>query len=188
VVPAAWAATINGTSRADQIAVQSNGLRDRVNCGAGRDVVTADLFDRVASDCEVVSRQLSHDTTSVPRAQHETQVEPDSFAFGTTIVTAFQSGRFFGGGAAGIGWATSRDAGASWRGGFLPLTTERASDPVVAYDAVHGVWMIGVLSVTTASRGVQVSRSVDGLRWEPLTTVVDAPLSAGSYDKEWIDN
>ncbi len=161
--PAAWAATIKGTSRADRFAVQDNGKLDRVTCGAGLDVVTADLSDAIAADCEVVSRQLSRDPTTARLAQHQTQVEPDSFAFGSTIVTAFQSGRYFSGGAAAIGWASSRDAGASWRGGFLTLTTERASDPVVAYDAMHGVWLVSVLSVGDETRGIQVSRSPDGL-------------------------
>ena len=63
-VPSAWAATINGTKRPDRIAVEGNGTTDRVRCGAGRDVVTADLGDRIAADCEVVSRQLSRDTTT----------------------------------------------------------------------------------------------------------------------------
>src|SRR5439155_802768 len=83
----------------------------------GHDVVTAELFDRVAADCEVVSRQLSRDTLTDEPAQHETQVEPSSAASGGTIVTVFQSGRHLGGGAAGIGFATSRDAGATWRSG-----------------------------------------------------------------------
>jgi hypothetical protein len=182
--PAAWAAAITGTGRADRIAVQGNGVRDRVVCGGGRDVVTADLFDRIAPDCETVSRQLSRDPTTSRFYQHQTQVEPDSFAFGSTIVTVFQSGRTIGrGGAAAIGWATSPDAGTSWRRGFLELTTERASDPTVAYDAQHGTWLVGVLSVDAdESRGIQVTRSADGMQWSPLANVADTD----SADKEWI--
>ncbi len=51
---------------------------------------------------------------------HATQVEPDTFAFGSTIVTAFQTGRFNDGGASDIGWATSTNGGKSWKHGFLP--------------------------------------------------------------------
>jgi hypothetical protein len=47
-------------------------------------------------------------------------VEPDSYSFGSTIVTVFQSGRFLDGGAANIGFATSRNGGRTWRSGVLP--------------------------------------------------------------------
>ena len=119
----------------DRIAVDFDRARDSVACGAGQDLVSAELVDIVAADCETVSRQLSRDALRLSGAQHETQVEPDSLAVGSTIVTAFQSGRLIEGGAAGIGWATSTDAGQSWRAGFLERVTDRASDPVVAYDA-----------------------------------------------------
>jgi hypothetical protein len=40
--------------------------------------------------------QLSADPYTNPNSQHQTQVEPDTFAYGSTIVAAFQSGRFTG--------------------------------------------------------------------------------------------
>jgi hypothetical protein len=185
--PSAWALTIKGTRGPDRIAVHSNDLRDTVNCGAGRDIVTADLSDRVAADCEVVSRRLSRDATTDFQAQHETQVEPDSFAVGRTIVTAFQSGRHAGGGgAAAIGWATSRDAGKTWRAGVLPSRSERVSDPVVAYDAAHRVWLIALVGVTDGVVDVLLARSPDGVRWSTPVVVVDALTVDAGYDKEWI--
>jgi len=51
--------------------------------------------------------QLSSDPYTNPDSNHKTQVEPDTFAFGNTIVAAFQSGRFFDGGASNIGWPTT---------------------------------------------------------------------------------
>src|SRR5258708_38215210 len=51
---------------------------------------------------------------------HKTQEEPDTFAFGSTIVSAFQVARFHNGGADDIGWATSSDGGKSWKHGFFP--------------------------------------------------------------------
>ena len=57
---------------------------------------------------------------TAPTGQHATEVEPDTFAFGSTVVSAFQVGRVFNGGATDIGWATSRNGGASWTHGFLP--------------------------------------------------------------------
>jgi hypothetical protein len=186
VIPQAWAATIAGTRGPDRIASNGNGTRDRVSCGAGRDLVNADLADLVAADCEVVSLQLSRDATTAFGAQHETQVEPDSFAFGRTIVAAFQSGRYEDGGAAGTGWATSQDAGSTWRSGFLPMTSERVSDPVVTYDAVHGVWLIAILGVSEGNLSILLSRSQDGVRWETPVAAVDPAVTGANYDKEWI--
>src|SRR5690348_2769349 len=130
----------------------------------------------------VALTQISSDpfsnTTAVDGVDvfHATQVEPDTFAFGSTIVSAFQTARFHNGGADDIGWATSTNGGRSFKHGFLPGLTfqvdptspfERVSDASVAFDAKHGVWMISSipllpnLSVPT----VFVSRSTDGLHW-----------------------
>src|SRR5436305_13553109 len=46
--------------------------------------------------------------------QHATEVEPDTFASGQTVVAAFQTGRFFDGGATAVGYSVSHDGGASW--------------------------------------------------------------------------
>lgn len=133
--------------------------------------------------------RISHDPYTNPGAQHRTQVEPDSFAFGNTIVAAFQSGRFYNGGASNIGWATSADGGKTWTHGFLPNTTtavggpfERLSDPSVTYDAKHGVWLINSLSLWNVH--VIVSRSADGgLTWQnPI--LISGPNMG--YDKNWI--
>lgn len=113
---------------------------------------------------------------------------------GSTLVAAFQTGRIASGGATNIGWATSTDGGATWTDGFLPgLTTgegsgpyDAASDPVVAYDAKHGVWMIASLplSSTIQTPAVVVSRSSDGgLSWQnPVSAAAGVPSS----DKNWI--
>ena len=68
-----------------------------MRCGAGTDVVNADLIDAVARDCELVGRRLSRDPYTSDDAQHETEVEPDSFTFGRTTVATFQVGRRFEG-------------------------------------------------------------------------------------------
>ena len=140
--------------------------------------------------------RLSTDTLTNSTSQHATEVEPDTYAFGSTIVSAFQVGRIFTGAAADIGFATSRDGGATWTDGMLPgitifqggTTFNAAGDPVVAYDAAHGQWLITCLGVDEDASGnpileqVLVSRSVDGLNWEAPIAV--NPL--GGYDKEWI--
>jgi hemolysin type calcium-binding protein len=183
-----------GGPGADSLAVEADVARDVVSCGTGRDIVTAELIDRVSSDCETVSRQLARDTNRSTAAHHQTQVEPDSFSVGNSIVTTFQSGRMSQGAAAMIGFATSHNAGRTWRSGYLPGVTAdstppgpgRASDPVVAFDAVQGVWLIATLSVGPDGTRLLISRSTDGLRWSAPVATASAPPGQLSYDKEWI--
>lgn len=132
---------------------------------------------------------------NAPSGEHATEVEPDTFAFGSTVISAFQTGRVFNGGATDIGWATSSDGGVSWTHGFLPDTSKEAmkpgsffsvSDPSVAYDARDHVWIISWLGAHFSGGGivdVMVSRSADGgLTWTPPVTVA---ATGAFYDKNW---
>ncbi len=187
---------IQGRAGNDRIKVDGGRL-DTVRCGRGRyDIVNADQADRVASDCETVARVVARDSFRAP-AQHATIAEPDTLAWGNVVVTAFQAGRFRDGGAVNTGWATSRDGGRTWRSGLLPSLTvasrpagrwQRASDPVVAHDAAHGVWLISSLAFSNGeAAAIVVSRSSDGLRWSPPVTVAEAPWRRDLLlDKEWI--
>ncbi len=155
--------------------------------------------------------QLGDDPyTSVSPSLHKTAFEPAAAAFGSTMVTAFQVGRFVDGGSTNIGWASSSDYGQHWRTGFLPSTTiyaggshARISDPAVSYDLAHRVWLISALVVDAGTdaegntflygSAVVVSRSRDGGRtWSAPVTVAAAPSPpAGSfpeveYDKDWL--
>ena len=125
---------------------------------------------------------------------HQTEVEPDTFSNGSTIVAAFQVGRIYDGGACAIGFATSTNNGGSWTGGLLPGLTkyaaggtwDRATDAAVAYDARHGVWLISslVLSESGATDRIYTSRSTDGgLTWG---TPVLTESSSAAPDKNWI--
>src|SRR2546423_8748028 len=67
--------------------------------------------------------RISSDPFTNPTSQHRTQVEPDTFAFGSTILAAFQTGRFYDGGSSDIDFATSLDAGPTWARGVLPGIT-----------------------------------------------------------------
>jgi len=191
--------TIVGTTGPDTIKARGGndliqvafGSKDRVDCGAGRDVVTADLGDVVTANCETLSRRLSVDPYSNADSQHETAVEPDSASFGNTVVAVYQLGRREGGAAANIGAAVSRNAGRTWTRSTLPGTTVNttppgpeigASDPVVAYDAVHSVWLVGTLTVERSFSHIEVARSSDGRRWS-------SPIQAAGgqvLDKEWL--
>jgi hypothetical protein len=147
------------------------------------------LLGTAAATANVGLTQVSSDPYTDTQAQHRTEVEPDTFAFGSTIVSAFQVGRVFGGGSSNIGWATSRDGGATWTHGFLPgITTNgggtylQASDPSVTFDAQDNVWLISSLGINGSRVDVLTSRSTDGgLTWQnPVTT------ATGSLDKNWI--
>jgi hypothetical protein len=149
-----------------------------------------------ASPLQISSDPFSQATCKASTTtNHSTEVEPDTFSNGSTIVSAFQVGRIYDGGACAIGFATSADNGATWTSGQLPGITkyvggganDRATDAAVAYDARHGVWLVSSLTLLEAGgiRGnaVVTSRSTDGgLTWSnPFTTA-----TGGDLDKNWI--
>ncbi len=139
--------------------------------------------------------RVSEDPYTNGNSYHRTEVEPDTFAFGSTIVATFQAGRFPKFGASNLGWAVSSDAGSTWTQGFLPGTTIRATppgqlrrvtDPSVAYDASHDTWMIFGLE-SPSHRTVFVSRSTDGARTFGSPVVVQSSETGHhSFDKTWI--
>jgi hypothetical protein len=152
-------------------------------------VVGGLLAAATPASANVAVTQVSTDPYTDAQAQHRTEVEPDTFAFGSTIVSAFQVGRVSGGGSSNIGFATSTDGGATWTQGFLPGTTANTggpcgqiSDAAVAFDAKHNVWLISSLGVNCPGNPVFTSRSTNGgLTWSnPVTT------ATGSLDKNWI--
>src|SRR3954447_20125187 len=125
---------------------------------------------------------------------HQTEVEPDTFASGSTVVAAFQVGRISDGGACAIGFATSTNNGGTWKSGLLPGITkyagagpnDRATGASVAYDARHNVWLVSSLTLLEAGEvhgnAVVTSRSTDGVTWSnPFTTA-----TGGDLDKNWI--
>ena len=146
----------------------------------------------------VAVTRISTDPFTNSTSQHATEVEPDTFSSGNTIVSTFQVGRFFDGGSSDIGFATSTDGGSTWAKGFLKGITPymgsggeggggsfaRVSDPSVAFDAKHNVWLISSLPLnsTPQGAGVLVNRSTDGgLTWGTPVTV-NADIGA---DKNW---
>jgi len=142
-----------------------------------------------------IIKQISQDIFRNKDSQHLTEVEPASAAFGNTIVSAFQDGRYYsGGGASDISFATTTNGGKRWHYGELPGVTtrrghgiyDRGSDPAVAYDAKHGLWMIETLPILVAGGdrpAMIISRSVDGLTWQ---NPVPVGPDLGDSDKTWI--
>jgi hypothetical protein len=136
--------------------------------------------------------KVSHDPYENPNAYHQTELEPDTYAWGDTIVSVFQTGRFPDGGSSNTGYATSVDGGETWTHGFMPETTvyadppgpyARISDPVIAYDAKHDVWLANSL-IVQGSNPLIVNRSTDGgLTFKKPLIVSDTGVG---YDKNWI--
>lgn len=147
----------------------------------------------VGSSGGITLTEVSTDPFTDTDAQHATEVEPDTFAYGSTIVSAFQVGRVYGGGSSDLGWATSTDGGSTWSHGFLPGLTvnqggsyAQVSDAAVAYDARHGEWLVVGLPIDSSGNaaGVTVNRSTDGLTWQNATQAVG--FDGLGYDKQWV--
>jgi hypothetical protein len=142
--------------------------------------------------------QVSADPFTNATSEHATEVEPDTFANGSTVVAAFQVGRFFNGGATDIGFARSGDGGATWGPpGFLPGMTfssgaaspfERVSDPSVAFDAAHGTWLISSIPLlpNRVVPTVFVNRSTDdGRTWSTPVSIPPPVSNSVNLDKNW---
>src|SRR3954469_21082261 len=156
-----------------------------------------------AASANVPVTKISSDPFANTTSQHATEVEPDTFSSGSTIVSAFQVGRFFNGGGTDIGWSRSTDGGANWTSSFLPGLTatsgiggatgapfERVSDASVAYDRRHNTWLISSIPLefsTTNVPTVFINRSTDGgATWSgPVRTPDPAGTNKVDLDKNW---
>lgn len=142
--------------------------------------------------------RISTDNLTNTDSDHKTEVEPDSFAWGDTIVSTFHVARrpgSIGWGSGAIGYSTSTNGGQTWKYGNLPGLTVNykngtfgaAADPSVAYDSKHAEWMISTLPLVGLSSSsskigdAAVSLSPNGLTWgNPI--MID---STGLDDKNW---
>ncbi len=144
---------------------------------------------------QVKLAKISADPWKNTDSQHATEVEPDTFAYGSTIVSVFQEGRYnTGGGASDIGFSTSTDGGKTWKTGIFKGITrvensknpyDRASDPAVAYDASHKMWLAEALPILGGNgQEPVVVASKDGLTWgKPVLTAAN---NGDFIDKSWI--
>src|ERR671930_489732 len=157
---------------------------------------SAALVVSLAASATIPVLRIATDPFTNSTSQHKTVVEPDSFFFGSTGVAAAQAGRSTDGGASGIVFARSVDNGVSYVSGTLPGITvfqnppgpfARVSDPSVAHDRAHGVWMVSSLALDASIRGVAVivNRSTNGgATWgNPVT--VRAATGTQDFDKNW---
>ena len=135
--------------------------------------------------------------TIVDSIGYQAEVQPAlaSAAGSKTLVSAFEVGRAYNGGASAIGWATSVNGGKSFKHGLVPLTIQaggsggiwRGADPSVAYNARYGKWLVEAtgLGSTANTLGLYVSRSDDGKSWgSPIQ--VHAAGTGDTPSKSWI--
>ena len=177
---------------------------DRVSVGVRRAplfLVLAALVALVATagaGANVALTRVSSDPFTNSTSQHATEVEPDTFAFGSTVVGVFQVGRFFDGGGTDIGFVRSGDGGRTWDApGFLPGMTfssgavspyERVSDASVAFDAAHGTWLISSIPLLpdTSVPTVFINRSTDdGRTWSTPLSIPPPDAKHVDLDKNW---
>src|SRR6478609_7486267 len=167
----------------------------------GAIAATAGFAWAATAQADVALTRVSADPFTNASSQHATEVEPDTFAFGSTVVAAFQVGRFFNGGASDIGYARSTDGGATWGvSSFLPGLTfnagpfsgaqspfERVSDPSVAFDAKHNAWLISSIPIlpNLVVPTVFVSRSTDGGVTFGDPVQIPPPATKVNLDKNW---
>ncbi len=172
-----------------------------------RFIVVAAVAATIAGGLGVVAKraaasptavQIATDPLSNAGAQHQTVVEPVTAAWGTTIVSTYQVGRYAasGSGAAATGWSTSTDAGATWTSGLVPSITtwtsppgiyDRAVNMTVAYDRAHGQFILATLGMGLVGSSYHelemfITRSSDGINWSTPTSVVNT----NEPDKDWI--
>src|SRR3954447_2751269 len=152
-----------------------------------------------SASANVPVSRVSRDPFTNPTSQHATELEPDTFAFGNTVVAAFQVGRFFDGGATDIGFVRSGDGGRSWGApGFMPGMTfssgvtaspyERVSDASVAYDARHATWLVSSIPLLPTGQvpTVLVNRSIDdGRTWSTPVSMPPPAAKSVNLDKNW---
>jgi hypothetical protein len=157
---------------------------------------TAALSLALSASANVAVTIIATDPFTNSTSQHKTIVEPDTFSFGSTIVAAAQWGRFNDGGASDIGVSVSTNNGTSWTSQQLPGITvyssppgpyARVSDPSVAYDARHNVWMVSSLALDASVSGaaVIVSRSLNGGATWMNPNVVRSVGANEDFDKNW---
>lgn len=169
--------------------------------GSARAAAPPPLVQQVSSDTLTA-------TPTVPSGiHHATEVETDTAAWGSTVVSSFQVGRFSAYGAMAMGFATSTDGGQTWQQGLLPGLTANSPSPDAAYvsvanqsvfyDAAAGRWLVPTVAVaacssllprppacgptsTATEQALLVSTSSDGVTWnDPVTAV------ASDVDKPW---
>jgi hypothetical protein len=142
--------------------------------------------------------EVAQDTVS-GTAQHQSVADNVQAQWGNTIVSVFQMARAsLCSCGLSMGWATSKDGGATWSSGAMPgITTSspapagtfaRVTDAAVAYDAKHGQWLAvgAVYDAAGNQQAATVNRSDDGTGWGKAIVAVRGNGTTLKPDKTWI--
>ena len=153
-------------------------------------LVVAFTFLSATANAQFTLVKISSDSFHNSDSQHKTEVEPDTYSWGNSMVAAFQVARIYGGGGADLGFSMSSDGGKTWTQGLLPGLTDNykggpysaASDASVVYNAKYKQWLISSLPIGNSGDNVATSISKDGIHWSKPYPVD----SSGGDDKNWI--
>src|SRR5438067_1173659 len=129
--------------------------------------------------------QLSSDPYTNSGSQHQTEVEPGTFSHGSTIVSAFQAGRFSDIGSSNIGWATSNDGGTSWAAARTTINRASGFDgaPLVQPDGT----VIVPLSNASQTTVMAFTSHDGGASWsQPTTIATVTSFSQSAYFQDKI--
>ena len=133
------------------------------------------LLSAQSALANVAIKVVSQDPYTNTSSFHKTEVEPDTFSFGNTIVGVHQTGRFSDGGSSNVGYVTSTNGGVSWLGTWTGLTAsavvcgvavaagflEGRLTGVVLAAAFIGSTADSVLGATLESRGLMDNEAVN---------------------------
>jgi len=113
----------------------------RLAPGIGVVAAIVTLIGAGVAGANVPLTRVSTDPFANPTSQHATELEPDTFAHGATVVATFQVGRFFSGGATDIGVVRSGDGGLTWGlPAFLPGMTFSSGVATSPFERVSDAW------------------------------------------------
>ncbi|AJC61683.1 hypothetical protein [Streptomyces sp. 769] len=146
--------------------------------------------------------QVSSDPFTNSSSQHATELEPDTFAYGNTIVSSSQVGRFTDGGSSDIGWNTSTDGGAAWQHGMLPWSSTSLvanvrshavagnlrdgeglpSAEIDASGRIYVAWQDCRFRSGCPANGIVYATSTNGTSWSAVTRIpIDATTSGADH-------
>src|ERR1700747_2680096 len=95
-------------------------------CGRNAFALSIALALALPASGQTSLARISVDNLTNTDSDHKTEVEPDTFAWGSTIVSAFHVARrpgSVGWGSGDVGFSTSIDGGKTWHYGDLPGLT-----------------------------------------------------------------
>ena len=144
------------------------------------------------------SRIARQNLPALRGSEPDTVAEPDvavSPRDPRVALAVVQDGRYPDGGAVGVTYAWTHDAGWHWRNQALPgltpasggpATWRRASDPVAAFDGQGRAYVSMLLVTKSGPSAVAVSRSLDGGRTFGRPVLVHRTGCEHCDDKPWL--